>query len=218
MDPNAFRGFKQWEQRYAGQILIIPHHSSPSGKILKCPDCGSAEDFVLYTYKGQENSDKIRMRCFNPSPHLIGREDYSDKETLAEFLREGEQYIPFEDYLASSGLPVPQKGLEFVCLFSLVMCGCGLSTYYILIAKQLWIGVGLIVGLNIVLVSWVLISFWLKPLSPVGLLAGMIAPVLFISSIYYILIAQQEWIGFGLMLAGWVFAILSYALIQRAAQ
>lgn len=101
--------FEQWKRRFSGRRVIVPYQPSHSGEVLKCPACGSTEDFVLYVERSvgapipkvnkQRDSDRaVYLKCFAPPPHLMGSDNYTDMRVLAKYLRDGDRLIPVEDY------------------------------------------------------------------------------------------------------------------------
>jgi hypothetical protein len=153
MTPQARRQFGQWKKEFSGRSirrLIVPHHPTPTGKILKCPACGSTQDFVLYIeshvdtpiqrIKKEDYLDRtVYLRCFAPRLHLFGRSNYSDG--ISEYLKDGDSLVPLEDY-NPPGVGWPTcigvlLGVMFLILFFI-------SIYYF-VTKQGQTGIALLI-------------------------------------------------------------------------
>lgn len=150
MTPSAKAAYADWVRRsLEGTIQVVPHHRRPNGIQLKCPSCGSTDDFVLYIYRrsyegiakvDSNSEDAIYLKCFNPQFHPMGRGDYSQMNALRDYLRDGDTCIPIEKYSPSSP-PWGSLGcLTFLVCFAFI--GAGL--YLVFGRGQTWLGIALV--------------------------------------------------------------------------
>ena len=151
MNTDARFAFHAWGQERAGRLLVVPHHPASDGRELKCPTCGSTQDLVLCIDKspdtetatvGTRSDVKVHGRCFNTaSPHEVFPTNRRMCD-LADYLHEGEECVPVENYGPPVRNPLAGNVGGFALVAFLVLFAVGI--YYLFWGDRMWLGFGLL--------------------------------------------------------------------------